>query len=68
MPRNLLTLCFSACLSVLTIGTAAAQSLTSGDVAGTITDPSGAGVPNATVTLTNPNTNTSTEYDFQPGG
>jgi carboxypeptidase family protein len=30
---------------------AAAQSLTSGDAAGTITDPSGAVVPNATVTL-----------------
>jgi hypothetical protein len=28
------------------------QSLTSGDIAGTITDPSGAVIPNATVTLT----------------
>jgi len=34
-----------------------AQSLTSGDVTGSVTDPSGAAVPNASVTLTNANTN-----------
>ncbi len=34
-------------------GLAHAQSTTSGDVAGTLTDPSGAVVPNATVTVTN---------------
>jgi hypothetical protein len=35
-----------------------AQSITSGDVVGTVTDPTGASVPNATVTLTDFNTNT----------
>src|SRR3954453_18819420 len=34
-------------------GVLSAQSLTSGDIAGTVTDPSGAGVPNATITATN---------------
>ena len=34
-----------------------AQSVTSGDVAGTITDPTGAEIPHAAVTLTNVNTN-----------
>src|SRR5215471_6938235 len=33
-----------------------AQSITSGDIAGTVTDPSGAVVPNAKVTATNDNT------------
>src|SRR5580704_8992171 len=32
------------------------QSLTSGDISGTVTDPSGAGVPNAGVTATNKTT------------
>src|ERR1700733_170647 len=36
-----------------------AQSITSGDVTGTVTDPTGAAIPGATVTLTNVNTNTS---------
>ncbi len=36
-----------------------AQSIISGDVTGTITDPTGASIPGATVTLTNVNTNVS---------
>lgn len=39
-----------ACLVLLPV-TGFAQSLTSGDITGTVTDPSGAAVPNATVTL-----------------
>jgi Carboxypeptidase regulatory-like domain len=57
MLKNIVTLCCGVCLSVLFITNASAQSIISGDVTGTITDPSGAGVPNATVTLTNMNTN-----------
>jgi hypothetical protein len=40
-----------AMLQVWQIAPAFAQSLTSGDIAGTITDPSGAVVPNAAITL-----------------
>jgi outer membrane receptor protein involved in Fe transport len=47
---------------------ATAQSITSGDVTGTITDPSGAGVPNAAVTLTNTNTNASTNTTTNMAG
>ena len=36
-----------------------AQSITAGDVTGTVTDPTGAAIPGATVTLTNVNTNAS---------
>jgi hypothetical protein len=59
MLRKLLMVCFGACLTLALNPEAIAQSITSGDVTGTITDPSGAGVPNAAVTLTNMNTNVS---------
>jgi hypothetical protein len=57
MLRRLLLLSFGALFSVIVVTTAAAQSITSGDITGTITDPSGAALPNAAVTLTNINTN-----------
>jgi hypothetical protein len=59
MSRHLFVLLFCACLSAALITKATAQSITSGDITGTITDPSGARVPNAAVTLTNMNTNAS---------
>jgi hypothetical protein len=40
----------------MTVTNAVAQSITSGDIAGTITDPSGGSVPNASITLTSTNT------------
>jgi Carboxypeptidase regulatory-like domain/TonB dependent receptor len=51
--------CLGACLSVLVSPYSRAQSITSGDVTGTVTDPTGAAVPNAKITLTNTNTNVS---------
>src|SRR6202451_2669460 len=59
MPRTSFVLLLGACLSVIVVTKSTAQSITSGDITGTITDPSGARVPNATVTLTNMNTNAS---------
>lgn len=47
---------------------APAQSITSGDVTGIITDPSGAVVPGATVTLTNINTNVSNKTTTNADG
>jgi hypothetical protein len=41
---------------MISIVTASAQSLTQGNILGTVTDPSGAVVPGATVTLKNDNT------------
>lgn len=55
MLRKLLLVCLGV---GVTLGTnAIAQSITSGDIAGAITDPSGAAVPKAAVTLVNVNTN-----------
>ena len=45
---------FAAMLLTILPESILAQSVVSGDVTGTITDPSGAVVPNATVTITNP--------------
>ena len=57
MPRKPLLLSATLCL-LLTLGIRSqAQSIISGDVTGTITDPSGAAIPDASVTLTNINTN-----------
>lgn len=46
--RSIITL---AAISLLMPSTLLAQSLTSGDVSGTVLDPSGAAVPNATISL-----------------
>jgi hypothetical protein len=59
MLRKLLFLCLGGYLSLAISTQAGAQSITSGDVTGAVTDPSGAGVPNASVALTNTNTNAS---------
>ncbi len=48
---------FAVCLGVALVSAAPAQSITSGDITGTVTDPSGAVTPKATVTITNVNTN-----------
>jgi len=42
------------CLLVLNAGV---QAQTTGEINGTVTDPAGAVVPGATITVTNPNTN-----------
>jgi hypothetical protein len=57
MIRSLYSVLFAACLSVAMVTVAPAQSITSGDITGTVTDPSGAATPKATVTLTNVHTN-----------
>ena len=49
--RSWLMLLFAALLLTWQVMPAAAQSLTSGDVSGTVTDPTGAVVPNASLTL-----------------
>src|SRR3954466_9788923 len=77
--RNLLLSFATSLLALLLCVSANGQSLVSGDVTGTITDPSGAVVPNATVSVTNnatgqtqtATTNSSGAYRFSllpPGG
>jgi len=64
-------LCCFSCLA-LTGPALFSQSLTTGDVSGTVTDPSAAAIPNATVNLTNKDTsatqttktNTQGQYHF----
>jgi len=55
--RKSLLLFFGLWLIIALTVPLTAQSITSGDVTGTVTDPTGAAVPGATVTLTNVNTN-----------
>src|ERR1700691_4251145 len=59
MMRKSLLLAFCFCLLNLLSLQSFAQSITAGDVTGTISDPTGAAIPGATVTLTNVNTNAS---------
>jgi len=56
MPRNGFVLCYLVGISVIFNTNAICQSLTSGDVTGAITDPSGASIANAAVTLVNVDT------------
>src|SRR5260370_12851947 len=54
MSYRSLLLCALTCVLVACLTTAAvSQSLTSGDLIGLVTDPSGAAIPNANVKLTN---------------
>ncbi len=57
MLRHLALFFLAACLGVTLVTQGAAQSITSGDITGTVTDPTQAGVPGAAVTLTNTATN-----------
>src|ERR1700722_9325392 len=57
MLRTFFVLVLGICLSVMLVTKAPAQSITSGDITGTITDPSGARVPNASISVNNVNTN-----------
>ncbi|MBV8810049.1 MAG: TonB-dependent receptor, partial [Acidobacteriaceae bacterium] len=57
MFRKSLLLIATFCLTIALSVQAPAQSIISGDITGSITDPSGAGIPGATVTLTNVSTN-----------
>src|SRR5215470_20152107 len=55
-PRQLLLILAASLVAIVLTIPACAQNLTSGDVVGTITDPSGAILPNAAVTLKNSGT------------
>jgi hypothetical protein len=59
MRRNWLLLFAAVCLAIGFGVQAQGQSIISGDITGTVTDPSGATVPDASVTLTNESTNAS---------
>ena len=57
MSKNFLRLVLGLCLLTAFAIQSFSQSLTSGDVTGTVKDPTGAAIPGATLTLTNVNTN-----------
>ncbi|MEI9970574.1 MAG: carboxypeptidase-like regulatory domain-containing protein [Ignavibacteriota bacterium] len=59
MVRAAFSFFLAACLSVATTSVVSAQSITSGAITGTVTDPSGAATPKGAVTITNVNTNAS---------
>ena len=77
-PRSFFALVFCSLLSIFLASTMSAQTAVSGSIIGTVTDPSGGGVPNAGVQLQNTTngvtyqttTNSSGNYtqaDVQPG-
>lgn len=57
MLKRHFSLIFLGCMVIACALRAPAQSITSGDVTGVITDPARAAIPNASVTLTNVDTN-----------
>src|SRR5580704_6167741 len=56
------------CLLIASGNQSLAQSITSGDVTGTVTDPSGAAIPGSDVTLTNTNTGASQKVTTNTDG
>ncbi len=68
MQRILLTI-LPSILTVVSLSTQLpAQSITTGDVTGTLTDPSGGGIPNAALTLTNTSTSAVEKASSGPNG
>jgi carboxypeptidase family protein len=59
---------FCCLLLIISAVTAAAQTGTGGTIGGTITDPSGAAVPNVDITITNTDTNTATHIKSNDRG
>ena len=59
---------FALGISLLFLPVSYGQSIISGDVTGSVTDPTGADVPNATVTLTNVNTSAATKTTTNGAG
>src|SRR6476469_1793281 len=70
MSKKLSLKLFSAVILAMLLGTVQmfAQSTVSGGISGTVTDPQGALVPNATVTATNTGTNASTSVTTNSDG
>src|ERR1700758_4930449 len=69
MSNRYLLLCARTCLLVaLSTNAAVAQSLTSGDITGSVTDPSGAAISNAQVTLKNIATGTTQTHTTNDQG
>src|SRR5246127_873125 len=69
MSNRYLLLCAFACLLVALLTRAAvSQSLTSGDITGVVTDPSGAAIPNAEVTVKNNATGASQTHNTNDQG
>src|SRR5262249_11264137 len=67
VPKILLCLLTISVFAFLVVG-AAAQSLVSGDITGVVSDPSGAVIPNATVTLKNAGTGQTQSTTTNPSG